>query len=89
MEGKKEKVVNFGLTEELMNYLNDLTERSFNKAEEKDEKPGLGVKRVIAEMAKKEAEKIQKELDKDDLSRDEWFDLMHKLDQISDLVKWY
>lgn len=89
MEGKKEKVVNFGLTEELINYLNDLTERSFNKAEEKDEKPGLGVKRVIAEMAKKEVEKIQKELDKDNLSRDEWFDLMQKANQISELIRWY
>lgn len=89
MEGKKEKVVNFGLTEELMDYLNDLTERSFNKAEKKDEGPGLGVKRVIAEVAKKEMEKIQKKLDKDDLSRDEWFDLMREAEQISDLIKWY
>lgn len=89
MEGKKEKVVNFGLTEELMNYLNDLTERSFNKAEEKDEKPGLEVKRVIAEMAKKELEKIQKKLDKDDLSETDWFDLMEKTNKISDLIRWY
>lgn len=91
-ENKKEKVVNFGLTEALMDYLNNLTERSFNENEDENKKPGLEVKRVIAEMAKKELEKIQNKLNglgDDDFSKKEWFDLMEKANRISDLIRWY
>ena len=88
-ENKKEKVINFGLTDELIEYLDKWTKKSFEEKEEKQEKPGLEVKRVIVEMAKKELEKIKKELEKDDITDEEWDRCIKKVHKISELVQWY
>lgn len=86
-ENKKEKVINVGITEELMGFMDKWTQKSFEEKEE--EKPGLEVKRVIVEMAKKELEKIKKELEKDNITDDEWDKCFNKIDKISDVIRWY
>ena len=89
-ENKKEKVINVGITKELTDFLDKWTQKSFEeKEEEKEEKPGLEVKRVIVEMAKKELEKINKEFEKDNITDEEWDRCIKKADKISDLVRWF
>ena len=86
----KKKEINFGITDELKNFLNDWTERTFESAENlnKEKKIGIEVKQAIVDIAKEQLEKVETELNKckDD---DEWFKLIEKIDKISDLVRWY
>ena len=86
----KKKNINFGITDELKNFLNDWTERTFESAENlnKEKKIGIEVKQAIVDIAKAELEKVETELSKckDD---DKWFKLIEKVDKLSDLVRWY
>ena len=86
----KKKEINFGITDELKNFLNDWTARTFESAENlnKEKKIGIEVKQAIADIAKAELEKVEMELNKckDD---NEWFKLIEKVDKLSDLVRWY
>lgn len=93
---KKEKVINVGMTDELMTFLNNWTERTLNETKEMTEekrKIGIEVKLAIAGIAKNEVEKIDKELselDYNDKDKDmKWFKAIEKLDKISDLVRWF
>lgn len=86
----KKKEINFGITDELKNFLNEWTEKTFESAENlnKEKKIGTEVKQAIVDITKVELEKVEKELNKckDD---DEWFKLIEKIDKLSDLVRWY
>lgn len=88
---KKSKEVNFGITEELKNFLNDWTDRTLNKSLEITEgkKIGIEVKEAIVEIAKRELEKVDGELNKRNVKDDEWYHLIEKVDKISDLVRWF
>ena len=86
----KKKEINFGITDELKNFLNEWTAKTFESAENlnKEKKIGTEVKQAIVYIAKTELEKIELELNncKDD---NEWFNLVEKIDKLSDLVRWY
>ena len=86
----KKKEINFGITDELKNFLNEWTEKTFESAENlnKEKKIGIEVKQAIVDIAKVELEKVETELNKckDDA---EWFKLIEKVDKLSDLVRWY
>lgn len=86
----KKKEINFGITEELKNFLNDWTERTFESAENlnKEKKIGTEAKQMIVEITKRELEKVENELKKCD-DEHEWFKLIEKIDKLSDLVRWY
>lgn len=90
----KKKEINFGITDELKNFLNDWTTKTFESAEklneEKNEEKNVGieVKVAIVEIVKRELEKIEKELNKCD-DDDNWFKLIEKIDKISDIVRWW
>ena len=87
----KKKEINFGITDELKNYLNDWTERTFESAENlnKEKKIGVEAKEMIVEITKTELEKVETELKKDNITDDEWFRLIEKIDKLSDLVRWF
>lgn len=86
----KKKEINFGITDELKNFLNEWTEKTFESAENlnKEKKIGIEVKQAIVDIAKAELGKVETELSKckDD---SEWFKLIEKVDKLSDLVRWY
>lgn len=86
----KKKEINFGITDELKNFLNEWTAKTFESAENlnKEKKIGTEVKQAIVDIAKAELEKVELELNncKDD---HEWFKLIEKVDKLSDLVRWY
>ena len=86
----KKKEINFGITDELKNFLNEWTEKTFESTENlnKEKKIGIEVKQAIVDITKTELEKVENELNKckDD---DEWFKLIEKVDKLSDLVRWY
>lgn len=86
----KKKEINFGITDELKNFLNDWTARTFESAENlnKEKKIGIEVKQAIVDIAKAELEKVETELNKCK-NDDEWFKLIEKVDKLSDLVRWY
>ena len=87
----KKKEINFGITDELKNFLNDWTNRTFESAENlnKEKKIGTDAKQMIVEITKRELEKVDTELHKDNITNDEWFRLMDKIDKLSDLVRWF
>ena len=87
----KKKEINFGITDELKNFLNDWTERTFESAENlnKEKKIGVEAKEMIVEITKTELEKVETELKKDNITDDEWFRLIEKIDKLSDLVRWF
>ena len=86
----KKKEINFGITDELKNFLNEWTTKTFESAENlnRTKKIGIEVKQAVVDIAKVELEKVETELNKckDD---DEWFKLIEKVDKLSDLVRWY
>ena len=85
----KKKEINFGITDELKNFLNDWTEKTFESVEKIDgKKIGIEVKQAIVDIAKVELEKIETKLRKCE-NDDEWFRLIEKIDKLSDLVRWY
>ena len=86
----KKKEINFGITDELKNFLNDWTARTFESTENlnKEKKIGIEVKQAIVDIAKAELEKVETELNKCK-NDDEWFKLIEKVDKLSDLVRWY
>lgn len=88
---KKEKVVNVGMTDGLMNFLDKWMEKmeAAAKEENKEEKPGVEVKKLICEMMKGELDKIDEELNNKKLDDSEWDQLMERVDKISDIVKWW
>ena len=88
---KKEKVVNVGMTDGLMNFLDKWMEKmeASSKEENKEEKPGVEVKKLICEMMKGELNKIDEELNNKKLNNSEWDQLMERVDKISDVVKWW
>lgn len=87
---RKEKVINVGITEELMAFMDKMTEKNSEESDFKQqEKVGLEVKRVIAEILKKELEKMKKEFEKDNITDEEWDKLLKKMDKISEVVRWY
>ena len=87
---RKEKVINVGITEELMAFMDKMTEKNSEESDfKKSEKVGLEVKRVIAEILKKELEKMKKEFEKDNITDEEWDKLLNKMDKISEVVRWY
>ena len=97
---KKEKVVNVGMTDGLMNFLDKWMEKmeasskeekmeASSKEENKEEKPGVEVKKLVCEMMKSELNKIDEELNDKKLDDSEWNQLMEKVDKISDIVKWW
>lgn len=86
---KKEKVINFGLSDQLMDYLNKALESADKQMSEKKEKIGDEIKYAVVEIVKGEVAKIDAVLKKDDLDDQEWFRLVEKLDKLSDLVRWY
>ncbi len=79
---KKERVINFGATDELMEFLNDSLDRSTKG------KIGTEVKIMTVEIAKREINKIDEQLKNPKLQDDEWFALVKKLDKITDLTRW-
>ena len=87
----KKKEINFGITDELKNFLNDWTNRTFESAENlnKEKKIGTDAKQMIVEITKRELEKVDTELHKDNITDDEWYKLMNKIDKLSDLVRWF
>jgi len=87
----KKKEINFGITDELKDFLNDWTNRTFESAENlnKEKKIGIEAKQMIVEITKRELEKVDTELHKDNITNDEWFRLMDKIDKLSDLVRWF
>ena len=87
---KEAKTVNFGLTEEVMEYLDKMNEKYVNKGE-KEEKPGNEVKRIICDIAKEETWKIKErlsKLDKDDTGNDEWIKLIRALDNVKEVIAY-
>lgn len=87
---RKEKVINVGITEELMAFMDKMTEKNSEESDfKKQEKIGLEVKRVIAEILKKELEKLKVEFEKDNITDEEWDKLLKKMDKISEVVRWY
>lgn len=88
---KKEKVVNVGMTDGLMNFLDKWMEKmeAANKEENKEEKPGVEVKKLICEMMKCELNKIDEKLNDKKFDDSEWNQLMERVDKISDIVKWW
>lgn len=83
---KKQKEITVGMTEELMGFLDKWMEKEIDN---KPEKPGLEVKRVIVEMAKEELEKIKSRMKRINIMDDEWDKLIDKMHKISELVQWY
>lgn len=86
---KKEKVINFGLSDQLMDYLNKALESADKQMSEKKEKIGDEIKYAVVEIVKREVAKIDAVLKKDDLDDLEWSTLVNKLDKLSDLIRWY
>lgn len=87
---KKEYTVNFGMTEEVRNYLKDAMDRIDKQIEEKPEKIGNEARRIIVDIVKREISKIDEELaENDKMPNDKWFKLMEKLDKLSDIVRFY
>lgn len=87
---RKEKVINVGITEELMAFMDKMTEKNSEESDfKKSENVGLEVKRVIAEILKKELEKMKNEFEKDNITDEEWDKLLKKMDKISEVVRWY
>ena len=86
---KKEKVINLGLSDQLMDYLNKALESADKQMSEKKEKIGDEIKYAVVEIVKREVAKIDAVLKKDDLDNQEWFELVEKLDKLTDLVRWY
>lgn len=87
---KEAKTVNFGLTDEVMNYLEEMTKKYGDKGE-KEEKPGKEVKFEICDIAKEETLKIKerlKKLTKDDIGSDEWCALMDALCKIKETIAY-
>ena len=87
---KKEKVINVGITEELMAFMDKMAEKNSEESDfKKSENVGLEVKRVIAEILKKELEKMKNEFEKDNITDEEWDKLLKKMDKISEVIRWY
>ena len=89
---KEAKTVNFGLTDELMNYLEEMTKKYSDKGEkEKEEKPGDEVKAMICKLAEKEVHKIDSELNKladDEVGSENWCNLMNALSKVREIVAY-
>lgn len=89
---KEAKVINFGLTEEVMNYVDEMTKKYGDKGEkQKEEKPGKEVKFEICDIAKEETLKIKERLKKlttDDVGSDEWLALMDALCKIKETIAY-
>ena len=83
---KKQKEITVGMTEELMGFLDKWMEKEIDN---KPEKPGLEVKRVIVEIAKEELEQIKSKMKRVNIMDDEWDKLIAKMQKISELVQWY
>lgn len=86
---KKQKEINFGITDELKNFLNDWTERAIKTGTENESKKlGMEAKKIVIEIVKREIGKIDVELKecKDD---NQWFKMIEKIDKLADLVRWY
>lgn len=86
---KKQKEINFGITDELKNFLNDWTEKAIKTNETNESKKlGMEAKKIVIEIVKREIGKIDLELKecKDD---NQWFKLVEKIDKLADLVRWY
>ena len=88
---KKEKTINFGITEELKNFLNEWTETTMQEAKDLNgerKEYSKEIKVAIVEIAMRELGKIDKQLSEID-DNQEWFRLMEKVDKISDVVRWF
>ncbi|MDT3388609.1 MAG: hypothetical protein LIR46_12740 [Bacteroidota bacterium] len=90
---KEAKTVNFGLTDEVMNYLEEMTKKYGDKGgeKEKEEKPGKDVKFEICDIAKGETLKIKERLNKltkDDIGSNEWDALMDALCKIKETIAY-
>lgn len=88
-DNKKEKVINVGVTDEIMEFMEKWTAKSFEENEKKEEKPGLEVKRVIVEILKKELGKIKEAFEKENITDEEWDKCVMKTQKISEIVQWY
>ena len=87
---KKEYTVNFGLTEEVKNYLEKAMDRIDKEMEEKPEKLGNDVKKIVVDIVKREITKIDDVLvGSEKITDKEWFNLMEKLDKLTDLVRFF
>ena len=86
---KKEKTINVGLSTELMDYFNKMLDIAVENSKEEKGKLGNEVKVTVVEIVKREIEKIDKLLKKDDLDKDEWFDAIEKIDKLTDLIRWF
>lgn len=87
---KEAKTVNFGLTEELMNYLEEMTKKYGDKGE-KEEKPGNEVKAMICKLAEKEVRKIDSELNKltdVEVGNEIWCKLMNALSKVREIIAY-
>ena len=85
-ENKKEKVINVGLTDELIEFINKWMEKN---DEEEPEKPALEVKRAIVEIVKTEVEKLKEKFNKENITENEWEKCVQKLHKLSEVVQWY
>ena len=87
---KKEYTVNFGMTEEVSNYLKSMMDKVDKEINSKPEKIGNEARRIIVDIVKREISKIDEELaENDKMTNDKWFKLMEKLDKLSDIVRFY
>ena len=89
-EGKKKEYnVNFGMSEELMNYMNNAMDRMEKQMENKPEKIGNEVKQMVVDIVKREMTKIDETLSSDGkITDDKWFKQIEKLDKLADLIRW-
>jgi len=85
MENKKEKVINVGITEELINFIK---EQTTIQREEKEDKPGREVKEQICKLVSKEVDKIEIEL-RGETDYGKKLDLIGLLDKLADIVRYW
>lgn len=90
-EGKKKEYnVNFGMSEELVNYLNSCMDRMEKTMEEKPEKIGNEVKQMVVDIVKREMTKIDETLTSDKkMTDDKWEIQIKKLETLASLIRWY
>lgn len=87
---KEAKTVNFGLTDEVMNYLEEMTKKYGDKGE-KEKKPGNEVKAMICKIAEKETQKISdklNELTEYEVGSEQWIKLMNALAKVREIVTY-
>ena len=87
---KKEKVVNFGLTENMMNFMNGIVEKANKPVENLTEKEKIAddAKKEISEIIKREVKKVGDELNKEtDINKR--LSLISQLDKLSDVIRFW